>query len=55
MVLGDVIVAVDGEPVQNSGDLALTLEKKQVGEKVKVTVLRDQKPVELQVRLMSAS
>jgi S1-C subfamily serine protease len=55
VVLGDVIVAVDGEPVQNSGDLALTLEKKQVGEKVKVTVLRDQKPVELQVRLMSAS
>jgi S1-C subfamily serine protease len=55
VVLGDVIVAVDGEPVQNSGDLALMLEKKQIGEKVKVTVLRDQKPVELEIRLMSAS
>ena len=55
VVLGDVIVAVDGEPVRNSGDLALMLEKKQVGEKVKVTVLRDQKPVELEIRLMSAS
>ena len=55
VVLGDVIVAVDGEPVKNGSDLALMLEKKQVGEKVKVTVLRNQKPVELEIRLMSAS
>ncbi|HWN80867.1 MAG TPA: trypsin-like peptidase domain-containing protein, partial [Candidatus Udaeobacter sp.] len=54
VMLGDVIVAVDGEPVQTSGDLALVLEKRKVGDKVKVTVIRDQKKVDLEIRLMSA-
>jgi S1-C subfamily serine protease len=55
VVLGDVIVAVDGEPIKNGSDLALALEKRQVGEKVQVTVLRDQRRVDLQITLMSAS
>jgi S1-C subfamily serine protease len=55
VVLGDVIVAVDGEAVENGSDLALTLEKKRVGDKVKVTVMRDQKRVDLEIKLMSAS
>jgi len=55
VLLGDVIVAVDGAPVANGGDLALVLEKRKIGERVKVTVVRDQKKVDLQIRLMPAS
>jgi S1-C subfamily serine protease len=55
VVLGDVIVAVDREVVKSGGDLALVLEKRRVGEKVQVTVVRDQRRVELQITLMSAS
>jgi len=55
VVLGDVIVAVDGEAVKSASDLSYALERHRVGEKVQVTVLRDQRRVELQITLMSAS
>ena len=55
VVLGDVIVAVDGETVKSASDLSYALERHKVGEKVRVTVLRDQRRVELQITLMSAS
>ncbi|MCX5789026.1 MAG: trypsin-like peptidase domain-containing protein [Elusimicrobia bacterium] len=40
IVLGDVITAVDGEPVRSSDDLYRILDARQVGDTVKVTVLR---------------
>ena len=55
VVLGDVIVAVDGEAVKSASDLSYALERHKVGEKVRVTVLRNQQRVELQITLMSAS
>jgi S1-C subfamily serine protease len=55
VVLGDVIVAVGGEAVKSASDLSYALERHRVGEKVQVTVLRDQRRVELQITLMSAS
>ena len=39
--LGDLIVAVDGEPVASSADLLLALERRRPGETVTVTVERD--------------
>jgi S1-C subfamily serine protease len=41
LLLGDLIVAVDGEPVASSGDLLLALERRRPGETVRVTVERD--------------
>lgn len=40
-VLGDIIVAINGEPVQNTPMLFKSIERKQVGETVNVTVYRD--------------
>jgi S1-C subfamily serine protease len=39
--LGDVIVAIDGAPVRNFGDLYRALDDRRVGDEVEVEVLRD--------------
>ncbi|HEX5759445.1 MAG TPA: trypsin-like peptidase domain-containing protein [Thermoanaerobaculia bacterium] len=39
--LGDLIVAIDGEPIRSSGDLLLALEKRRPGETVRLEVQRD--------------
>jgi S1-C subfamily serine protease len=49
--LGDVIVAIDGRKVESVNDLYLALEQYKVGDTVKLTVLRDGKPVELKAQL----
>jgi protease Do-like 1, chloroplastic len=41
IVLGDVIVAVDGQPIDSASDLLLALERRRVGETVRVTLERD--------------
>jgi S1-C subfamily serine protease len=50
-VLGDLIVAVDGIPVQTGGELRLALERRSPGETVQVTVSREDGDVDLRVRL----
>jgi S1-C subfamily serine protease len=49
--LGDAIVAVDGQPVRSGEELGLRFEKLAVGDQVTLTVLRDQRRVEVQVQL----
>lgn len=51
VVLGDVVVAVEGERVRTAVDLRLALERRQVGDTVRVTVQRDGREVELRVTL----
>ncbi len=51
LVLGDLIVAVDGVPVRSGGELGLTLERREAGESVTVTVDRDGADIDLNVRL----
>jgi S1-C subfamily serine protease len=51
IVLGDVIVAIDGKPVKERGDLFDLLESRKVGERVVVTVLRDSARVDLPLTL----
>jgi S1-C subfamily serine protease len=51
--LGDVIVEVDGHPVRSSDDLVLALERRQAGEMVNVTVLRNGRRRQVAVELGS--
>jgi S1-C subfamily serine protease len=53
LVLGDVIVAIDGQPVRNSNDLLLSLEQRDAGDSVKVTVTRDDKQRDVRVVLQT--
>jgi S1-C subfamily serine protease len=49
--LGDIIVAVEGQPVRNSGDLVLALERRKAGEKIKIQVLRGGQRKQIEVEL----
>ncbi len=49
--LGDIITAIDGKKVESSNDLFLVLEKYKVGDVVTISLLRDEKPVEIRVTL----
>ena len=40
LVLGDVITAIDGQPVASSGDVLLLLEQRDVGDAVRLTISR---------------
>ncbi len=51
--LGDVIVEVDGHPVRSSDDLVLALERRQAGELVDVTVIRNGRRRQVAVELGS--
>ncbi len=54
LVLGDVITAIDGEPVTSSGDLLLLLERREVGETVRVTIRRGRSERTVPVTLQRA-
>jgi S1-C subfamily serine protease len=53
IVLGDIIVAIDGRKVENQNDLFKALDDKGVGDTVKVTVKRGDESKELSVILAS--
>jgi S1-C subfamily serine protease len=53
LVLGDVIVAIDGKPVRTPGDLLLLLEQRAAGDKVRVTVAREGRQRDVQVVLQA--
>jgi S1-C subfamily serine protease len=54
LVLGDIIVGVQGKPTKTHKDLYLALDQFKVGETIKVQVLRDNKTVDLSVTLDAA-
>lgn len=49
--LGDVILTVDGQPMQSSGELLVALEGKKPGQTVRVGLVRDGRKTEIQVQL----
>ncbi len=51
VVVGDVIVAVDGERIRSGGELGLALERYQEGDVVKVTIEREGRERDVEVRL----
>ncbi|HKR01144.1 MAG TPA: trypsin-like peptidase domain-containing protein [Pyrinomonadaceae bacterium] len=54
IVLGDIIVAIDGEKVSERDDLFRILDKHQVGDTVKVDIFRESRRMTIPVRLMEA-
>src|SRR5438067_1963992 len=51
VVMGDIIVALDGEKIGNSDDLYRTLDKHHVGDTVNVDVMRNGRSMKVSVRL----
>jgi S1-C subfamily serine protease len=49
--LGDIITAIDGKKVESPNDLFLALEKYKVGDAVNVSVLRNDKTIQLKIAL----
>ncbi len=53
--LGDIIVAIDGERIENENDYLLTLENYRAGDKVSILVEREDKRIKLDVVLEAAN
>jgi S1-C subfamily serine protease len=50
--LGDVIVAVDGEPIEDRNDILDLFEEREVGDRVRLTLERDGERRDVQVKLV---
>jgi S1-C subfamily serine protease len=55
IVLGDIIVAIDGEKVTERDDLFRILDKHKVGDVVKVDIYRDNRKMSVPVRLLEGA
>lgn len=55
LILGDVIIAVNDEPIASNSDLYLVLEKYKAGDQVRVSVQRNDRIVDLPIRLQAAT
>jgi len=51
IILGDLIIAAEDKPVRNTNDLFRILDNHEVGDALSLTVLRDERKVELKVTL----
>jgi S1-C subfamily serine protease len=51
VVLGDIIVALDGKPVMNLDDLLELLERRQPGDTVTLSIVRGQEKIEQKITL----
>jgi len=54
IVLGDLIMEINGEPIKSNNDLLLTLEKYKPGDQVRMKVMRDDQPATINVTLGSS-
>jgi S1-C subfamily serine protease len=54
IIMGDIIVAIDGEKISERDDLFRVLDKHKVGDVVKVDIFRDNKRMTVSVRLLEA-
>lgn len=55
IILGDVIVAVNNDPITTNSDLYLALEKYRAGDQVSIKVKREDREVDMIVRLKSST
>ncbi len=53
LILGDVIVAIDGEPVRDEDDLASMLERYRGGDTITVTSMRDNRRIDYEIELLA--
>ena len=49
LVSGDIIKSVDDKAIKNTNDLIKEIQKKKVGQKVKLSVVRDGKPMSIEI------
>ena len=54
LILGDVILRFDGEPVDTQDDLLTQLERHKAGDKVKLTLARGNRQIEVEATLAEA-
>lgn len=54
MLLGDLIVEINGENIKSNNDLLLTLEKYKPGDQIRMKVIRDDQPATINVTLGSS-
>jgi S1-C subfamily serine protease len=54
IVIGDVIAALDGEPVESEADLVNELDEREFGDRVTLTVIRNERRVEVPITLGAA-
>lgn len=54
LVLGDLIVEINGEIIKSNNDLLLTLEKYKPGDQIRMKVIRDDQPATIHVTLGSS-
>ena len=55
ILLGDVIVSIDGEAVRNYDDLATILDRHRVGDRIKLGVRRNNKERTLRIKLQAVN
>jgi S1-C subfamily serine protease len=53
LVIGDIITAIDDEPINTPGDLLLVLEKHTVGDVLRVTYVRDRRAYQANLELVT--
>lgn len=51
LLVGDVLLTIDGNPLTDSGDLQVTLDSESVGKAARLQVLRGGKPIEVNVTI----
>jgi putative serine protease PepD len=55
IILGDIITAIDGEAVKTTDDLYRIMDKHQIGDTIKVDLVRDDKKVTVSVKLVEVA
>lgn len=53
LILGDIIVAMDGQPIGSSDDLFKLLESHQVNDRIRLRVIRDHRKEEFSIKLQA--
>jgi S1-C subfamily serine protease len=53
IILGDLIVAADGKPIRNANDLFRVLDAREIGDALTLTVIRDDRKMEVGVNLQA--
>ena len=46
---GDIIISVDDKPIKNVGELVKEIQKRKVGQKVRLNIIREGKPLTVEV------
>ena len=54
IILGDLIVEINGDPIKSNNDLLLTLEKYKPGDQIRMKVIRNNQPATVNVTLGSS-